>query len=138
VVDLAGDFLADLGVPLPFAGDSSRMGDLLGTATDRLFNNGEAAGLGDSVTLGGRAPFLTGVDGGSFFTKYSGLSLGPKETLFLFAEGGSTSESESAFLFLPLLFGVFLADLAEPVINHNKIVLRREHTLSKTTVQLDW
>lgn len=123
VPDLPGDFFADLGVTLLLvlvvagAWDSSCIGELCGTATDLLFNNGDDGGLGDAVTLGGNAPFLTGVDGGSFLTKYSGLSLGPNETRFLFADGGGTSPtaSDSAFLFFPLLLGVFLTDWDWPM-----------------------
>lgn len=62
------------------------------------------------------------MEGGSFFTKYSGLSFGPKETRFLLADGGATSvpTSGSAFLFFPLLFGVFFALFGEAVIYRDK------------------
>ena len=114
---LAGDLLlrADfgdvdldcLGVPALrglFAGDSSFIGDVVDfAATDLLLRTGFGEITGLSVILGGIAPLLTGVEGGSFLSKCSGESLGPKETLFLFADGARFSDD---FLFFPLPFGL--------------------------------
>lgn len=96
---LGVDFFEDFGGL--FTGDSSRIGEVLSlSATDLRLRTGVGdAGLSET-SLGGIAPLLTGVDGGSFLSKCSGDSLGPNETLFLFADGARFS---SDFLFLPLL-----------------------------------
>ena len=101
------DLLDCLGVPALrglFAGDSSFIGDVVNfAATDLLLRTGVGEIEGLSVILGGIAPLLTGVEGGSFLSKCSGESLGPKETLFLFADGARFSDD---FLFFPLPFGL--------------------------------
>ena len=101
-VSAFGDLVADFGGL--FTGDSSLIGDVVKvTATDLLLRSGAGETGLSAAILGGIAPLLTGVEGGSFLSKCSGESLGPKETLFLFADGARFSED---FLFLPLPFGL--------------------------------
>lgn len=84
-VERLGDFsrVFALGVAA-FTGDSSFIGDFFDAASDLRFNKeGDAGGRGSDI-LGGKAPLLTGVEGGSFFTNSSGLNFGPNDTRFLF------------------------------------------------------
>lgn len=54
----------------------------IGRATDFLFNSDMVLWALAGRDLRGMAPFLIGVVGGRFLSKCSGLSCGPKDTLF--------------------------------------------------------
>ena len=79
---LAGDFLAGVTDFLFGVDWLAKMSGLdsswMGTAADLLFNKGVAEVPGRDLL--GVAPLFTGVFGGRFLSKCSGLSFGPKDT----------------------------------------------------------